>query len=286
MTERISVIIPAHNEEEYIGQCLKSVRAAARKLPTPVEAVVVLNRCTDRTEAISREYGATIVHEDARNLSRIRNAGIRASTGSVIVTIDADSWMSDNMLAEVSRRLAAGRYVGGGVRIKPESMSVGIFFSMTTFAPRLLLDRTCVGMFWTRREYFDAVGGFNEDLVSAEDVAFAKRLRAFGLTKGLRYGIIMRAHIVTSCRKFDLFGDWYLFRNRRLVSRILTGRDREAADHFYYSPRQTEQGQPNVGQNPTVARVNAGQCPARPDRGSEPDRIERIEGGGGGSEGP
>lgn len=252
MTDRMSVIIPAHNEEDYIGHCLRSVRTAERRLPKPVEAVVVLNRCTDRTAAIARELGATIIHEDARNLARIRNAGIRASTGAVIVTIDADSYMSDNMLAEVSHRLATGRYVGGGVRIMPERMSVGIFFSTMTFAPRLLLERCWAGMFWTRREYFDAAGGFDEDMVSAEDVAFAMRLRAFGQTKGLRYGIIMRAHIVTSCRKFDLFGDWYLFRNRRLVSRILTGHDQEAADHFYYEQRQMEQRQPNNGPNRTV----------------------------------
>jgi len=125
-------------------------------------------------------------------------------------------------------------YVGGGVRIMPERMSPGIFFSSMTFAPRLLLERSWAGMFWMRREGFDALGGFDERFVSAEDVDFARRLRAHGRRAGLRYGIINRAYIVTSCRKFDFFGDWYLFRNRRLVSRILSGHDQEAADHFYY----------------------------------------------------
>jgi glycosyltransferase involved in cell wall biosynthesis len=241
MTDRISVIIPAHNEEDCIARCLESVRVAERNVPAQVETIVVLNRCTDRTESISREFGAVIVHENARNLARIRNAGIRASTGAVIVTIDADSRMSGNMLAEVLRRLATGRYVGGGVRIKSERMSVGLLFSAMTFAPRLLLERSWAGMFWTLREHFDALGGFDESFVSAEDVDFAKRLRAYGRARGLRYGMILREYIVTSCRKFDLFGDWYLFRNRRLVRSILGGHDQEAADHFYYDQRRTEQ---------------------------------------------
>ncbi len=234
MKPEISVVIPAHNEEVCLPRCLSSVRTAEDHLSAPVEIVVVLNRCTDRTESIAKGFGASVVAEPARNLARIRNAGILCSQAGTVVTIDADSRMSANMLSEVSRRLSTGRYVGGGVRIMPERMSVGIFFSSLTFAPRLLLERGWAGMFWMRRETFDALGGFDEGFVSAEDVDFARRLRAYGRRCGLRYGIINRACIVTSCRKFDLFGDWYLFRNRRLVSRILSGHDQEAADHYYY----------------------------------------------------
>ncbi len=234
----ISVIVPAHNEEAYLPRCLESVRAAEAQLPVPVEVVVVLNRCADGTESIAKRYGAKVIAEPARNLARIRNAGVASSRGDCIVTIDADSWMSPTMLCEVSRKLATGKYVGGGVRIRAERMSLGIFMSALTFAPGLILERSWAGMFWMHRQAFDAVGGFNEKLVSAEDVDLARRLRAHGRSVGLRYGIVMRAHIVTSCRKFDTFGDWHLFRNPRLVRRLLTGRDREAADHFYYDQRR------------------------------------------------
>lgn len=230
----ISVVVPAYNEEVCLPRCLASVRAAEARLSAPVEIVVVLNRCTDGTESIARSFGASVVAEPARNLARVRNAGIRSSQADTIVTIDADSRMSTGMLCEVARRLAAGRFVGGGVRIMPERMSLGILFSAMTFAPRLLLERSWAGMFWMRREAFDALGGFDEGFVSAEDVDLARRLRAYGRRRGLRYGTINRAYIVTSCRKFDHFGDWYLFRNRRLVSRILSGHDREAADHYDY----------------------------------------------------
>jgi GT2 family glycosyltransferase len=89
-------------------------------------------------------------------------------------------------------------------------------------------------MFWFYRETFDAIGGFDEGLVSVEDIDFGLRLRAFGRTRGQSYGTIRRNGITTSCRKFDQFGDWYLFQNPRLVKEIFTGTNRRAADLFYY----------------------------------------------------
>jgi hypothetical protein len=83
-------------------------------------------------------------------------------------------------------------------------------------------------------ENFEAVGGFDESLVSVEDLDFARRLRAFGRAKGKRYGTIRRHGITTSCRKVDHFGDWYLFRNPRLIRQLFKGTDREAADRLYY----------------------------------------------------
>jgi hypothetical protein len=53
--------------------------------------------------------------------------------------------------------------------------------------------------------------------------------------QGRKYGAISRRNgIIVSTRKFDIFGDWYLFLNPRLVRGIFTGTDRQAADRFYY----------------------------------------------------
>ena len=154
MTNSISVIVPAHNEQLYIGRCLESIRTAERQVSARVEVVVVQNRCTDYTGSIAKRYGASLISEDARSLARIRNAGVQASRGRIVVTIDADSWMSSNMLCEVSRRIASGKYVGGGVRIMPERLSVGILFSAMTFAPKLILEQSWAG------NVLDAATGF------------------------------------------------------------------------------------------------------------------------------
>jgi len=232
--KKISVIIPAHNEENYIEKCLTSIKEAESKIDTPVEIVVSLNQCTDKTELIAKSFGAICVHEDEKNIAKIRNAGVKISTGDIIITIDSDSWMSQNMLKEVVDRLKDGKYIGGGVRIKLDRFSIGIFFSLMTLVPYLLKDKVSAGMFWLSKKDFNEIGGFDEKRISTEDIHFAKKLKSYGKTKNLRYGTIRKAHITTSCRKFDQFGDWYLFKNPKMVKAIFRGDNQKAADDFYY----------------------------------------------------
>ena len=59
---KFSVVIPAHNEEKYIGKCLRSVFSASKYVkPDTVEMIVVANRCTDKICAIAKHYGATVL---------------------------------------------------------------------------------------------------------------------------------------------------------------------------------------------------------------------------------
>jgi glycosyltransferase involved in cell wall biosynthesis len=235
---RFSILIPARNEEQLLPQCLASIKAAAGSFPNQVEIIVALNRCTDRTEAIALEAGSMVIHEDAKNLAAIRNAAARAATGEILVTIDADSQMSPNMLVEIDRLLSTGRYIGGGVMVLPERWSIGIAATALMLSGIILWHRVSGGLFWCWRKDFEAIGGFDEEFVSVEDMAFAKRLKAHGRTQRKRFKTITKAHIVTSCRKFDLFGDWYLVFNPRFVWRIFTGRSRVDADRFYYDVKR------------------------------------------------
>ena len=231
---RISVVIPAHNEEKYIGNCLASIASAAERVALPVEIVVALNRCTDNTAAIATQYNAITVEENEKNIAKIRNAAVSASTGDILVTIDADSWMTPNMLQDVVSKLRSGRYIGGGVKIKPERLSLGIVCSVLLVVPYMLKARISAGMFWLLRRDFDAIGGFDESHVSVEDYYFGIKLKAYGKQQKLKYGTIRSSCIITSCRKFDQFGDWYLFKNPKLVKDIFSATNRAAANKFYY----------------------------------------------------
>ena len=242
----VSVVIPAHNEEKYLASCLEAAKRAAARLNEgegAVQFVIVANRCTDRTAEIARSFGAEVVENDARCIAQVRNAGVRASEGGIVVTVDADSVMSEHALCEAREMLESGRYIGGGTPVRFDRMSAGIFFSAVYVAwnliPVMLRNRASLsgGMFWFYRRDFEAVGGFDETLVSLEDMDFAVRLNKLGVSTGKKYGTLKKSHIVTSSRKFDMFGDWYLIRNCGLTKRIFTGRDREAADTFYYDVR-------------------------------------------------
>ena len=237
MTPRISLVIPAHNEADFLPGCLESAGLAAEKVDCGVEIIVVLNRCTDRTGEIGRSHGCGIVCEDAKNLSVIRNAGVAAATGEIIVTCDADSRMHPDSFVDILRRIDSGKFVGGGALVLPERWSLGIVASGFAILPYLMFSGVSFGLFWFRKKDFDAIGGFDERFVSVEDVDFAQRLKAYGRESGRKWGTLARAPLVTSCRKFDLFGDWYLFRNPTFVRKVFRGDNREVADRFWYDAR-------------------------------------------------
>ncbi|MBQ3841547.1 MAG: glycosyltransferase [Ruminiclostridium sp.] len=241
---KFSVIIPAHNEEKYIGKCLQAVISAAKYVkPDNVEIIVVANRCTDKTVKIARHYGAAVLINDDRCIAAVRNTGVYAASGEIIVTIDADSLMTKYSLCEIKAMLESGRYVGGGTMSRFDRMSLGIACSTVYVAvnllPIMVKNKAGLtgGMFWLYKRDFEAIKGFDEKLVSLEDMDFAVRLNKLGISRGQKYGTLKRSYILTSSRKFDEFGDWYLIKNRKITKRIFTGKDRAAADEFYYNVR-------------------------------------------------
>jgi len=234
LAPRFSIIIRARNEERFLSACLESIRVAAMPLATQVEVIVVLNCCTDETEEIARAWGARVVQETARNLAAIRNRGARFAAGQVLVTIDADSRMSPDTLISIDRALASRGTVGGGTEIRPDRYSPGILTSLLLLRTALRICRLSGGLFWCRIEDFDAVGGFNERLVSGEDVDFARRLKAYGQLVRRPFSTLRGAYIVTSCRKFDRYGDWCVLRHPLLFWQLFRGTNQPAADAFYY----------------------------------------------------
>src|SRR5271157_19057 len=127
---KVSVIIPAHNEEKLLPRCLESVRAVGLSRSDQMEIIVVCNRCSDHTESIARNFGCVTLIDDSRCLAQIRNLGVAKATGDIIITIDADSWMTPGVIKAVVAKLCSGRYIGGGAWIRPERMSLGIFCSL------------------------------------------------------------------------------------------------------------------------------------------------------------
>ena len=142
--------------------------------------------------------------------------------------------MTAGTLAAMERALSSGKTVGGGALMVPERLSAGIAATFLMLLPLILKYRVTGRLFWCRRRDFEAIGGFREEFVSLEDFDFARRLKAHGQRVGRPFRTLRGGHIVTSCRKFDRFGDWYLLKNPLFTWRLMGGRNRRAADHFYY----------------------------------------------------
>ncbi len=86
---RISIIIPAYNEERYLAACLDSIAAQAL---TPFEVIVVDNNSQDKTAEIAQQYSfVKLLHETRQGRVFAQSAGFDAASGSVLARIDADA---------------------------------------------------------------------------------------------------------------------------------------------------------------------------------------------------
>ena len=139
------------------------------------------------------------------------------------------------MLTEIEKALKSGNYIGGGVPIRLERLSFGLILTaIFLLIPLTLIYRISAGLFWCERKDFEAVGGFNEQWLSAEDIDFARRLKAYGKNQRKKYKTLWRAYIITSTRKFDKFGDWIMLRHPIICLRLFKGKHHKLADEYFY----------------------------------------------------
>jgi glycosyltransferase involved in cell wall biosynthesis len=85
---KISVVIPAYNEEQLIGDCLRCLN---KQTVAPDEIIVVDNNCTDKTAEIAKSMGATVIKEPKKGVIFARNTGFDAARGNIILRTDADT---------------------------------------------------------------------------------------------------------------------------------------------------------------------------------------------------
>ena len=81
---KISIVVPAFNEEKLIADSLSSINSAAesfKKLKWEVELIVCDNNSTDRTAELARQAGAIVVFEPVNQIGRARNRGASVATG-------------------------------------------------------------------------------------------------------------------------------------------------------------------------------------------------------------
>jgi glycosyltransferase involved in cell wall biosynthesis len=233
-----SVVIPAFNEERYLPDTLGAIRRAAAALGEEVEVIVADNGSTDGTAAVARDLGARVVPVEIRCISAVRNQAGAQATGRYLVFVDADDHVSENMFIEIKHAMETGRYIGGGVaNVRYDRESLGIRITHGLINAGVALSGLSMFLFYTTPEAFRAVGGFNEELLSAEDYDFARRLRKLARERGLKYKNLHAARLVKSSRKFTEYGDWSLFRHPLIFAKAMMN-DRETAYELWYRPRR------------------------------------------------
>jgi glycosyltransferase involved in cell wall biosynthesis len=205
MTACYSIVIPAYNEERWLCATLPAVKAAMAAVDVPGEVIVVDNNSSDRTADVAREHGAQVVHEPVNQISRARNAGARAASGKYLVFLDADTYLSLEILKAALANLAGGRCCGGGavVGFDHQIPIYARWIAVLWNSLALWLHMAAGCFIYCLREGYDAAGGFSERVFASEEIWFSRRLKRWGRQQGLEFVVIREPKIVTSARKMQ-----------------------------------------------------------------------------------
>ncbi|MGH8668044.1 MAG: glycosyltransferase [Burkholderiales bacterium] len=231
---KLSVVVPAFNEERLLAGTLRHIRAGLHVFDQrgwATELIVCDNNSTDRTARIARSAGARVVFEPVNQISRARNAGAAGATGSWMLFVDADSSPSPALFADLLQAVENGNCVGGGCTIALPGAPAGVrlWVALWNGASRALAWAAGSFLFCEARAFREA-GGFSEELYAAEEIDLSRRLKRRG-----RFVILHRHPLETSDRKARLYTwrEHLAFMGRLLVRGRRTLRDRDACSVWY-----------------------------------------------------
>lgn len=211
---RFSVIIPAYNEEKYLPRLLKSIEMARTNYSgggDQIEVIVADNDSTDGTAEVAVAHGARVVHVPKRRIAVARNGGAQAARGEILCFIDADSSVHPQTFDAIEQAINTGRYVAGTTGVVMDRWSLGLIVTYCLMMPLVWLTRMDTGVVFCRREDFEAIGGYDESRLYAEDVLILLALRRLGGKRGQRLTRLPRVKALGCTRKFDQFGEWHYF---------------------------------------------------------------------------
>lgn len=234
----ISVIVCAHNEEDYLGACLCSLTSQRRP---PDEILVINNASDDRTRAVADAIpGVRVVDEPSKGLVIARERGRREARGELLVYVDADCRAPAFWLERVERRFQSnpalialsGNYRfydwdwWGRLLLRAYDVTLG---PATHVLVKYILRIGVVfygGNFAVTRQALESIGGFDTSIeFHGEDTNLGRRLSRVGAVE-LRYD----CYLYTSARRYNAMGKGAVFRLyvRNFVSELLHHRPKDS----------------------------------------------------------
>lgn len=192
---KISVIIPAFNEEKYIVSCLEGL--VNQRIKEKFEVILVDNNSTDRTQELARKYikklPLKIVVEKKRGRGSARGTGFKLAKGEILISTDADCVVPPNWIQTIVHYLENEEVVAvtGVCKFFDGPWSARVILSH--LLPLIIgLYRLVFGHYWLsgynfaiKRWVYLKSGGFNANLNAQEDTELAFRVKKIGRIKFL-----------------------------------------------------------------------------------------------------
>ena len=199
---RVSIVIPARNEERYVAAALASI--AAQTVPLErLEVIVVVNGSIDRTADLVRETRQAlprleirVVDDPVAGVSRAKNLGAKAGNGELLIFLDADSRMAPDLVDRILAAWAEGERAGSVTICADDGDAIDRgFFRLLEWGKRLFGIHA--NMLYCSRAAFESIGAFDVALHQAEDRDLLVRLTR----SGMRLGRVTDSAIYTSPRR-------------------------------------------------------------------------------------
>jgi cellulose synthase/poly-beta-1,6-N-acetylglucosamine synthase-like glycosyltransferase len=190
---RITVVVPARDAAATLTPLVAALRSQESP-PGGMEVLIVDNGSRDATAQIARDAGFTVLeHKDVPGASAARNAGARAASGDLIAFVDADCVPSPGWAVALASAFDDPGVGGVGGRVIAATPTTVLeqyaeregYITQDAglsdpYLPWVLTANCCF-----RREVLEQLGGFDEEMVGAEDVHFSRRMqREIGLRVG------------------------------------------------------------------------------------------------------
>lgn len=181
---QVSIIIPAHNAEATLAECLEA--CLAQTCPE-TEIVVVDDGSTDATSRIARQYPVHYIRQEQSGPAAARNCGAREAQGAFLVYTDSDCVPETGWVEHLLERFDEDTAAVGGTYTNAEAGNLLADFVHEEIMMRhetFTSEVDFLGSFNVayRREAFETAGGFDEDFkaASGEDNDLAYRLQEYG----------------------------------------------------------------------------------------------------------
>ncbi len=185
---KLSFVIPAYNEENYVGNCIASVQKELERSSREAEIIVINNASTDRTaEAARKHKNVRVIDEPKKGLVHARQRGLEEASGDLLAYLDADCILNEGWIDAVFNEfgkesvvaLSGPRHYYDMPKFKKLMADNGWWFAPITY--RLVGYMILGGNFVARRDALKKMGGFNTDIkFYGEDTDIARRLSEFG----------------------------------------------------------------------------------------------------------
>lgn len=240
---KISVVVPAFNEERLLGESLAQIKSAAKvflERRWEFELIVCDNNSTDSTAEIARAAGATVIFEPVNQIARARNSGAAVATGDWLIFVDADSHPSTELFADVAETIISGKCLAGGatIRLDEHYLPAKTITTLWNYASRIC--KLLAGSFiFCDAAAFRKIGGFSNELFAAEELELSQRLKKLAKETGKQIVVLHRHPLTTSARKMRLYSkrEHLSFFLRAIFNQRSALRDRETA-HLWYDGRR------------------------------------------------